>query len=107
MLRFAKPDGTPFDLDYMGDIHVFSSGNDRIAICVASRNGEEIPEDEVNPDTLADFDLGNKMCALPEEWSSWEILVEGLTEQMQTILQRAIASAWATITLVERIIVKE
>lgn len=95
MLRFAKPDGKPFDLSYEGDIHVFDSGNGRIAFCKQSTNGQ------------IDEATGLTIRAIPDDWDCWEVVIATRSLQQKVLLQRSITSAWASTTLVERFVISQ
>ena len=86
MLRFAKEDGTPFNLDWDGDIYVFSSDGVAIAKCEQSKDH--------NHPLHAGY-------ADPYDWDCWEILYNN-NSLTNIFLQRAIASAYNAISLVER-----
>lgn len=104
MFRFAKPNGEQLDLDYTGPICVFTSGNDRIAVCP----GEWTLEDEDRETLHDEFGFVDTYpadrCGDPARWDDWEIFAN-LSENQRPILQRAIASAWCAVALCERIIV--
>lgn len=104
MFNFAKPNGEQFDLDYTGPICVFTSGNDRIAVCP----GEWTLEDEDREALHELFGLVDAYpadrCGDPARWDDWEVFVN-LPESQRPILQRAIATAWSAVALCERMIV--
>lgn len=114
MLRFAKPDGNSFNLDYTGPICAFDSGNDRIALCPGDWKVEGQSDEarlffrSVFPHTqILDTDEGFliKGRGDPAQWDDWEIVIN-IDDAQKPLLQRALASAWCGISLAERLVVE-
>jgi len=82
MIRFVKPDGSPVDLDYMGNIHAIDNGNDIIAICCGGT-----PFDK---ETLENGTVGN-----PLNWDDWSIVIN---HPQPHLLQKSIATIWSALS---------
>ena len=109
MFRFAEPNGSPFGLDYNGTIFALDSEGDVVAICRGGKTFTEKLKDTGNLDSegylVGDLDevvAQQGDIGEPDKWEDWEIVISAEIEE--PILQRAIASAWISASLVERII---
>ncbi len=106
MMRFAKPNGDPFDLDYTGPIHAFDSGNDLIAICRGVENLDiDCPhsyDEECDCDLEEDYEISSD----PRCWDDWEVVV-ALNEEAEILLLQALATAYNAIAMCERMVLSE
>lgn len=114
MFRFAKPDGSSFNLNYTGPIFAFDSGNDRIALCpgnwriaLSNENSSALKIDDPalitwKGTTEEEGDVfegvGN-----PSQWDDWEVVMK-IDEDQECIMQRALANAWVAFELCESLI---
>ena len=112
MFRFSKPNGDLFNLDYIGPIHCFDSGGDLVATCNGktdlsnfvekiSKEHPDLPdeyEENSSVDEVEDKNFGN-----PTEWDEW-ILTINVSENMVTILKKAIVTAYNALVTIETII---
>lgn len=96
MLRFGKPNGESFDLDYEGPIHAFDGGNDLIAIC----EGAQVISVELCDCDNEDLEIiGDPRC-----WDDWEIVINCQDESVETMLMQALATAYSALALAERMV---
>lgn len=99
MIRFETPSGKPFDLDYTGPIHCRNDLNNLIAFCPGAIS---VTEEDCKEMGFS----GAAKNGDPYSWDHWELRMN-VSEKQETILQRAIASAFSASALAARIVVGE
>ncbi len=93
-MKFVKPDGSDFDLNYLGTIHCVDSGNDLVAICSGG-----------TPFSISDNKIEQGDIGEPDNWDDWSIVIS-ISDSNRTILQKSIASLWQSRVLCETILIK-